>query len=131
VLYRMRILVEERKDAGISVLTLLLYLRAIRKLRSGLDRYRANALVYTKPRRLPSSRPTGSWPENLYTTSGQSPGDFCWIEAALKFRQLGKVGPVGNSAFGGIDEAKLWSMADALRNNMDAAKLLRDRLQNC
>jgi type I restriction enzyme M protein len=29
---------------------------------------------------------------------------------------------VGNSAFAGIDEAKLWSMADALRNNMDAAE---------
>jgi type I restriction enzyme M protein len=29
---------------------------------------------------------------------------------------------VGNSLFAGIDEAKLWSMADALRNNMDAAE---------
>jgi type I restriction enzyme M protein len=29
---------------------------------------------------------------------------------------------VGNSAVVGIDEAKLWSMADALRNNMDAAE---------
>ena len=34
----------------------------------------------------------------------------------------GKVCPVGNSAVIGIDEAKLWSMADALRNNMDAAE---------
>jgi hypothetical protein len=31
------------------VLTLLLYLRAIRKLRSDLDWYRANALVLTEP----------------------------------------------------------------------------------
>jgi type I restriction enzyme M protein len=29
---------------------------------------------------------------------------------------------VGDGAFAGIDEAKLWSMADALRNNMDAAE---------
>jgi type I restriction enzyme M protein len=29
---------------------------------------------------------------------------------------------MGNGAFAGIDEAKLWSMADALRNNMDAAE---------
>ena len=29
---------------------------------------------------------------------------------------------MGNSAIVGIDEAKLWSMADALRNNMDAAE---------
>lgn len=29
---------------------------------------------------------------------------------------------MGNSAVIGIDEAKLWSMADALRNNMDAAE---------
>jgi type I restriction enzyme M protein len=30
--------------------------------------------------------------------------------------------PVGNGAFAVIDEARLWSMADALRNNMDAAE---------
>jgi type I restriction enzyme M protein len=29
---------------------------------------------------------------------------------------------VGDGAFAAIDEAKLWSMADALRNNMDAAE---------
>jgi type I restriction enzyme M protein len=29
---------------------------------------------------------------------------------------------VANSTVVGIDEAKLWSMADALRNNMDAAE---------
>jgi type I restriction enzyme M protein len=29
---------------------------------------------------------------------------------------------VGNGPFVEIDEAKLWSMADALRNNMDAAE---------
>ena len=29
---------------------------------------------------------------------------------------------MGNGTFVAIDEAKLWSMADALRNNMDAAE---------
>ena len=29
---------------------------------------------------------------------------------------------MANGTFVGIDEAKLWSMADALRNNMDAAE---------
>jgi type I restriction-modification system DNA methylase subunit len=29
---------------------------------------------------------------------------------------------VANGTFVGIDKAKLWSMADALRNNMDAAE---------
>jgi type I restriction enzyme M protein len=29
---------------------------------------------------------------------------------------------VGNASVVGVDEAKLWSMADALRNNMDAAE---------
>jgi len=29
---------------------------------------------------------------------------------------------VANGIFVGIDESKLWSMADALRNNMDAAE---------
>jgi hypothetical protein len=29
---------------------------------------------------------------------------------------------VANGTFAGVDEAKLWSMADALRNNMDAAE---------
>jgi hypothetical protein len=29
---------------------------------------------------------------------------------------------VANGTVVGIDEAKLWSMADALRNNMDAAE---------
>jgi type I restriction enzyme M protein len=29
---------------------------------------------------------------------------------------------VANGTFVGIDEARLWSMADALRNNMDAAE---------
>src|SRR5579862_6011096 len=33
-----------------------------------------------------------------------------------------KVGQVGNASVVGVDEAKLWSMADALRNNMDAAE---------
>ena len=29
---------------------------------------------------------------------------------------------MGNISVVGVDEAKLWSMADALRNNMDAAE---------
>lgn len=29
---------------------------------------------------------------------------------------------MGNASVVGVDEAKLWSMADALRNNMDAAE---------
>jgi type I restriction enzyme M protein len=29
---------------------------------------------------------------------------------------------VGNASVVGVDESKLWSMADALRNNMDAAE---------
>jgi type I restriction enzyme M protein len=29
---------------------------------------------------------------------------------------------VGNASIVGVDETKLWSMADALRNNMDAAE---------
>lgn len=33
-----------------------------------------------------------------------------------------KVCPVANGTFAGVDEAKLWSMADALRNNMDPAE---------
>ena len=33
-----------------------------------------------------------------------------------------KVGQVGNASVVGVDETKLWSMADALRNNMDAAE---------
>jgi type I restriction enzyme M protein len=34
----------------------------------------------------------------------------------------GEVSLVANGTVVGIDEAKLWSMADALRNNMDAAE---------
>jgi type I restriction enzyme M protein len=30
--------------------------------------------------------------------------------------------PLPNGTFAGVNEAKLWSMADALRNNMDAAE---------
>jgi len=30
--------------------------------------------------------------------------------------------PLANGTLFGVDEAKLWSMADALRNNMDAAE---------
>jgi type I restriction enzyme M protein len=33
-----------------------------------------------------------------------------------------RVGKVANASVVGVDEAKLWSMADALRNNMDAAE---------
>jgi len=40
----------------------------------------------------------------------------------VTFSRIERVSLVANGTFVGIDEAKLWSMADALRNNMDAAE---------
>jgi type I restriction enzyme M protein len=42
------------------------------------------------------------------------------VSASPKIQK--RVGTVANAGVVGVDEAKLWSMADALRNNMDAAE---------